>query len=96
MKNLAFIGIIMAVFLGGIDASVVVTAINSISNSYSGQVSGVTFVIIAYTVAMTVMAPIAGKLSDMYGSKRVFQFGIILFGVASFLCGMAPDLSSNI
>ena len=46
----------------------------------------------AYAVAVLAGMPIFGKLSDMYGRKRFFLFGIIVFLIGSALCGIAQTV----
>src|SRR5690606_7850009 len=45
----------------------------------------------AYLVASTVMLPIYGKLSDVFGRKPILLVGVILFLLGSLLCGIAPS-----
>jgi len=45
-----------------------------------------------YTLAMTMVMPLAGKLSDSLGHKRIFLFSMILFTGSSALCGIAPNI----
>lgn len=46
----------------------------------------------SYMITSTILSPIAGRLSDIFGRKRVFGFGILLFLVGSLLCGIADDM----
>ncbi|WP_338014500.1 MFS transporter [Deinococcus cavernae] len=50
-----------------------------------------TWVTTAYLLASTVMVPIYGKLSDLYGRKPILVFGVVLFLVGSALCGIAGE-----
>lgn len=45
-----------------------------------------------YMILATVLTPVAGRLSDLFGRKRVFAFGIVLFFVGSLLCGMSQTM----
>jgi MFS family permease len=43
-------------------------------------------------IATTILFPVAGRLSDLFGRKKVFGVGIILFLIGSLLCGMAASM----
>ncbi|SFF17210.1 drug resistance transporter, EmrB/QacA subfamily [Paenibacillus catalpae] len=94
MKNkLAAIvgGLLLAILMASMDNTVVSTAIGTIVGEMGGLDKFV-WVTTAYMVAEMACMPIFGKLSDMYGRKRFFIFGIIVFMIGSALCGMAQSI----
>ncbi|MGO4110387.1 MDR family MFS transporter [Paenibacillus sp. YAF4_2] len=94
MKNkLAAIvgGLLLAILMASMDNTVVSTAIGTIVGEMGGLDKFV-WVTTAYMVAEMACMPIFGKLSDMYGRKRFFIFGIIVFMIGSALCGMAHSI----
>jgi EmrB/QacA subfamily drug resistance transporter len=46
----------------------------------------------SYMIASTILAPVAGRLSDLFGRKRVFASGIVVFLIGSMLCGIADNM----
>jgi DHA2 family methylenomycin A resistance protein-like MFS transporter len=75
-----------------LDVSVVNVAIKPIGAELGGTISGLQWVVNAYTVALAALILSAGALGDRIGAKRVFLGGFILFTSASAVCGLAPGL----
>jgi DHA2 family methylenomycin A resistance protein-like MFS transporter len=75
-----------------LDVSVVNVAVKSIGSALGGGVSGLQWVVSAYTVAFAAFILTAGSLGDRIGARRVFVGGFCLFTAASVVCGLAPDL----
>jgi DHA2 family methylenomycin A resistance protein-like MFS transporter len=75
-----------------LDVSVVNVAIKPIGADLHGGVSGLQWVVDAYTVALAALILSAGALGDRLGAKRVYVAGFALFTVASVACALAPTL----
>ena len=75
-----------------LDVSVVNVAIKPIGADLGGGVSGLQWVVGAYTLAFAALILSAGALGDRIGARRVFIAGFSLFTVASAACGLAPTL----
>ena len=71
--------------------TIVVAALGSIVADLGGLEKYI-WITSAYAVAVLAGMPIFGKLSDMYGRKRFFLFGIIIFLIGSALCGVAQTI----
>ena len=85
------IAALMIVFmLSALDQTIVSTAMPKIVSQLSG-LDLYAWVTTAYLLASTVMVPIYGKLSDIYGRKPVLVSGIVIFIVGSGLCGLAGE-----
>lgn len=82
------VGILFAVFMAAVEATVVATAMPSVIASLGG-VALYGWVTAAYLLASTVTVPIYGKLSDLRGRKPVILFGIAMFLVGSVATGAA-------
>ncbi len=94
-RPLIITGLIAAVALSALDATIVSTAMPTIV----GQLRGLPLyplVIAAYLLTSTTTMPLYGKLSDMYGRKPIFMAGAGIFIVGSFLCGLAWDMPTLI
>ena len=75
-----------------LDVSIVNVAIKSIGADLGGGVSGLQWVVNAYTIAFAAFILTAGSITDRIGARRLFVGGFMLFMVASAVCGVAPDL----
>jgi EmrB/QacA subfamily drug resistance transporter len=84
-------GLLLAILMASMDNTIVATAMGSIIADLGGLDKFV-WVTSAYMVAEMAGMPIFGKLSDMYGRKRFFIFGIVVFMLGSALCGTATSI----
>jgi EmrB/QacA subfamily drug resistance transporter len=90
--GLVVAGLLLGILMASMDNTIVVTAMGTIVGDLGGLESFV-WVVSAYMVAEMAGMPIFGKLSDMYGRKRFFVFGLILFMIGSALCGTAETIT---
>ncbi|MDA7027855.1 MDR family MFS transporter [Bacillus sp. CLL-7-23] len=88
-------GLLLAIFMASMDNTIVVTAMGTIVGDLGGLDSFV-WVVSAFMVAEMAGMPIFGKLSDMYGRKRFFLFGSLMFMAGSALCGTATNIEQLI
>ncbi|MFC4099231.1 MDR family MFS transporter [Paenibacillus xanthanilyticus] len=84
-------GLLLAILMASMDNTIVATSMGTIIGEMGGLDKFV-WVTSAYMVAEMAGMPIFGKLSDMYGRKRFFVFGIIVFMIGSILCGTADSI----
>lgn len=89
--RLVLAGILLGILMSAMDNTIVATALGSILGDLGG-VDSYVWITSAYAVAVLAGMPIFGKLSDMFGRKRFFMFGIIVFMVGSALCGVAQSV----
>lgn len=75
-----------------LDASVVNVALPAIGDSLGGGMSGLQWVVDAYTLAFAALMLSTGALSDRIGATRAYAIGIAVFTAASVACGLAPSL----
>jgi EmrB/QacA subfamily drug resistance transporter len=85
-------GTMLATLLAALDQTIVATALPRIVGDLHGF-DQLSWVVTAYLVAGTVTAPIYGRLSDIFGRRRLFAVSISIFVVASALCGIAQDMT---
>ena len=90
-----FAGLMTAILLAALDQTIVSTALPTIVGDLGG-LSQLSWVVTAYLLASTVSVPLYGKLSDMYGRKRLFQFAIVLFVLGSVASGAAQTMGQLI
>ena len=84
-------GLMMGMFLGALDQTIVSTAIRTISDDLHG-LSVQAWVTTAYLITSTIATPIYGKLGDLYGRKKLFMFAISVFIAGSALCSFATSM----
>lgn len=91
-KNLFVIGsALLALFLGALDSLIMSAAMPTIVTELGG-LALYAWVYSAYFLARAVSLPVFGKLSDVYGTKNLFLFSIILFLVSSAAAGSAQSM----
>ena len=87
---LTLIGILLAIFLGALDQTIVATALPRIAEDLGG-ITRYAWVATAYLLASTVMVPIYGKLADIYSRKMIELWSVVIFLIGSLLCGVAGE-----
>ncbi|GAB6989707.1 MDR family MFS transporter [Paenibacillus pini] len=85
------VALLLATLMASMDNTIVSTAIGTIVGDLGGF-DKLMWVTSAYMIAEMAGMPIFGKLSDMYGRKRFFIFGLIVFMAGSALCGTADSI----
>jgi EmrB/QacA subfamily drug resistance transporter len=85
------IAVMVAMFLGAVEGTIVTTAIPTIVRELNGF-ELISWVFSAYLLTSAISTPIYGKLSDLYGRKHVLCAGIIIFLVGSSLCGLSQSM----
>lgn len=81
-------------FMGGLDTYIVNVSLPTVAATFGVAVAIVQWVPLAYLVAITSSLVIAGRASDLWGSRRVYLRGLLTFVLGSALCGAAPTALS--
>ncbi|GAC46836.1 MDR family MFS transporter [Gordonia aichiensis] len=84
-------GLLLGMFLAALDQTIVSTAIRTIADDLHGY-DMQAWVTTAYLVTSTIVTPLYGKLSDLYGRKPFFLLAISIFIVGSLLCSIATSM----
>jgi len=82
----------LSLFIVGLDATIVNVALPSIGRDLHASVSGLQWVLDAYTLVLASILILAGSTADRVGRRRTFQVGLATFTTASLLCSLAPGL----
>lgn len=85
------IGVMMAMLLGAIDQTIVVTALPTIGNDLH-DFTNLQWVVTAYLLSATAVTPLYGKLADIVGRRRTLLTAIVIFIVGSALCGLSRSM----
>ncbi|WP_349410314.1 MDR family MFS transporter [Pseudalkalibacillus sp. SCS-8] len=93
MRPLVLAAVILAMFMAAIEGTIVSTAMPSIVADLGGF-RLYSWVFSAYLLMQAVTILIYGKLSDLFGRKPVFTFGVSMFMIGSFLCGLAETMEA--
>src|SRR5436853_3750412 len=88
-------GLMLGMLLAALDQTIVATALPTIVGDLGG-LNHLSWVVTAYLVASTVTTPLYGKISDLYGRKKVFQFAIVVFLIGSALAGLSQNMTELI
>jgi len=84
---------VSAMFMTIMDITIVNVALPSIGRQFHESTASLDSVAIGFLVSLAVFIPAAGWLGDRFGMKRMMLLAIVLFTVASALCGLAGSLS---
>ena len=79
-------------FMGQVDSSIMQVLLPRLESQFNARLSTVSWVVVAYLLAMAAFLPIFGRLADMVGRKLLYTGGFLLFVLSSAACGLAPDL----
>lgn len=90
--RLLVLALLAVSFLGALDHTVVSTSLATIAGELDA-LSQMSWVIVGYTLAATVLIPVIGRLGDSIGPRRVFLASVTVFVFASLACGLAQDMT---
>ncbi|MBN1529680.1 MAG: MFS transporter [Thermoleophilaceae bacterium] len=80
-----------ALFMIMLDNTVVNVALPSIQDDLDASLSGIEWTVNAYTLTFAVLLVTGGRLGDIFGRRRMFLFGVVVFALSSAAIGFAPD-----
>jgi EmrB/QacA subfamily drug resistance transporter len=93
-KKIIQIIVIVAIgtFMSALDSSIVNISLPTISNYFSVSLTTVEWVILSYLIIITSLLLALGKLGDLYGHKKVYNIGFIIFTAGSLVCALSPTI----
>jgi EmrB/QacA subfamily drug resistance transporter len=89
------IGLMLTMFLGALDQTIVATALPTMGRVFH-DIENLSWVVTAYLLTATATTPLYGKLSDIYGRRKVMLTGISIFIAGSVACALAPSMTALI
>ncbi|MBW7475254.1 MFS transporter [Paenibacillus oenotherae] len=92
-KTATIFTLLLGIFMGALDHGIVGPALSSIIDDYSLETSWGVWSFTVYTLLFAVSIPILGKLSDRFGRKQTFMFGITMFAAGSLIAALAPNFT---
>ncbi|MDP4169458.1 MAG: MFS transporter [Bacillota bacterium] len=90
-RTSVMISIVLAMLVASIDSTIMNTTMPIIAKEL-GRFDLYAWSFASYMITSTILSPVAGRLSDLFGRKKVFAFGILLFLVGSLLCGLSASM----
>lgn len=84
--------LMLVMLLAALDQTIVSTALPKIAADLQG-LSKLSWVATAYLLTSAITTPIYGKISDLFGRKKIFQIAIVIFVIGSILCGIAQTMN---
>jgi len=93
-KRWTLIAVCVATFMLLVDITIVNVALPSVQRSLDASLTGLQWVVDAYAITLAALILTAGSLADRYGRRLMFAVGVSVFTVASFLCGVAPNIAT--
>lgn len=93
-RVVVFTTVALALVTMSVDGTIVATALHTLQRSLDTSINWAGWTITAYALGFVLMLPLAGKLSDRYGRRRVFLWSVGVFTAASLACGLAPDIGT--
>lgn len=90
-RSIALISLFMASFMELLDATIVNVALPDIERSLDAQNAELQWMVASYTLALAIGLITGSRLGDIYGRKKMFIIGLVVFTLSSVLCGMAQN-----
>jgi EmrB/QacA subfamily drug resistance transporter len=91
-KRLVLVAAILGTTVVTIDSTVANVALPAIADDLGGGLAGQQWTANAYLLTLSSLLLIGGSLGDIFGERRVFALGVLLFGVTSLMCALAPTI----
>jgi len=81
----------LGAFISVLDGSTLLIALPTIMKDIKASMSIVTWTIMGYMLVMTILVPSIGRMADMFGRKKLYVSGFIVFTFASLLCSFSQS-----
>jgi EmrB/QacA subfamily drug resistance transporter len=92
-RRLVFAIVSIGLFMASIDQTIVATALPAIDRDMHAGINWSGWTITIYALGQVIAMPMAGKISDLYGRKKVFAVSAAVFTLSSLCCGFAPNMT---
>ncbi|HWJ02691.1 MAG TPA: MFS transporter [Verrucomicrobiae bacterium] len=82
----------LGTFMATLDSSIVNVALPTISSQLSADLPTVQWVVAAYLLTISSLLPVFGRIADLFGRKKIYSSGFLLFTLGSLLCGISNSI----
>ncbi|MCE8427545.1 MAG: MFS transporter [Candidatus Methanoperedens sp.] len=86
----------LGMLVGILNASTLIIALPTMMVKLNTDLFGIMWVLISYTLLITILAPAWGRLADIYGRKKLYVYGLAVFTIGSLLCGFSANINQLI
>lgn len=86
------ISVMFGIFMIILDSTIVNVAFPTLRSEFGASLADAQWVLSIYVLTLGITTPVSGFLADRFGIKRVYLWGLGIFALGSFLCGIAPSL----
>lgn len=83
----------LGVMMLTLDTTIVMVALPAIQGTFDSTLGTLQLILVLYIIAQATPLLVIGSLSDRYGRRRLFHYGLVAFAVASLVCGLAPSIN---
>lgn len=88
----ALLAVALGLFAYAVNHSVVQTALPTLAQELRTDFAAIQWVLLSFQISLTTVMLSIGRLADLVGKKRIFTIGLMLFAIASFLCGLSTTV----
>ncbi len=82
----------LTLLMMSVDSTIVATVLHALQHGLGTTINWAGWSLTAYSLGFVLMLPVSGRLSEHYGRRRVFLGSVVMFTVASLLCGLADNI----
>src|SRR6202453_4751564 len=93
-RNVILAAMIFAVSMTFIDQTIVSIAVPNIQRELGLTATGVQWMVNGYLLSLAALFALGGRLSDIFGHRKMCVLGVIIFAAASTMCGLTPKGSA--
>jgi EmrB/QacA subfamily drug resistance transporter len=86
----------LGMLVGILNATTLIIALPTMMVKLNTDLFGIMWVLISYTLLLTILAPAWGRLADIYGRKKLYVYGLTVFTIGSLLCGFSSNVGQLI
>jgi EmrB/QacA subfamily drug resistance transporter len=83
---------VMGTFMAVLDSSIVNVALPLIAASFGVELTAVQWVVTAYLLVISSLLPLFGKIGDLYGRRKIYLLGFVIFTIGSLLCSLSNSI----
>jgi EmrB/QacA subfamily drug resistance transporter len=91
-RRLVFAIVSLGLFMAAVDGTIVATALHPIGQSLHSTINWTAWTVTIYQLGQIMAMPLAGKISDQFGRKRVYVLSAVVFTTSSLACGLSTSI----
>ncbi|ALC91716.1 hypothetical protein AM500_19470 [Bacillus sp. FJAT-18017] len=91
-RNFLIVAIALGVILNPLNTTMITVALPEIKNEFMLSSKDITWLIASYFIISAIFLPLIGKISDVFGRKKIFLLGLLFVGISSFTAPLSPNM----